>query len=145
MVERQTKSHPELVGSDVVPSEDYFGKSLSDIISWHIENYLPSEVDWIDGWTQVSESADWSDLRILLTRFEDFKVDQKKYFQKILDFYNIDKDAGRFVKKEKPKEGQMHFRKGLTNEWQSVFSKEQIQRANEIVPRRLIERFGWPE
>lgn len=36
-----------------------------------------------------------------------------------------------------------HFRKGATDEWKSVLSKEQIERINRTIPDEHWTTFGW--
>ncbi len=60
---------------------------------------------------------------------------------RILDFYDI---TGKQVTLPQLEKGQLHFRKGETDEWRQVFTPEQIECAGKSIPEYLRERFLWP-
>ena len=55
------------------------------------------------------------------------KKDEIKFFTKLLNFYDIPFDNGQYIPLNKDKT--THFRKGLEDEWKTVFSAVQIKRA----------------
>lgn len=122
--------------------EDYFLFSLTDKINWQIENfYLPTAIKWIEGWLDAEENPDFHP-EIIFTTQENLVADPKGYFEKILDFYKIDK--GRFKFPQPPSFKQKTpMRKGGVNEWQEVFTPEQIEKATSMIPERFFQRFGW--
>ena len=102
-------------------------------------------VDWLD-----ASELSWFKPEILFTRYEDFVEDEEAFFDSILEFYGIDKSLWTFVPfapkpHENPMfEGEYHFRNARTDEWRDVFTREQRDRANGMMPKRLLLRFGWP-
>ena len=69
-------------------------------------------------------------------------MNMKNYFQRILLFYGISEASFKYP--ELPKfEAKTHQRRGSTNEWIDVLSKEQIGEINRQIPENWFERFGW--
>ena len=132
---------PLLELADPALPENYFAMSLTDQIGWHIDNYLPWNVEWIEKWLDASEDPQWT-MRIHFTRFEDFVQDVDAFLDGILAFYEIDRSL--FTRRHRKGEpGKLNFRKGLVDEWRTAFTQEQATRASQMVPERLKERFGW--
>ncbi len=138
LINRNAVNSPELSGQDFMPPVELVQQNLGDILAWNIEHYLPLEVQWIEDWLEV-EAGDRR-FEVLITTYEEFKSDESAFFRKIGEFYGIP-DLN--IKPRKPEEGKLHYRKGATKEWMEVFTPEQIARANDIIPGRLFERFGW--
>ncbi|MCC3559265.1 MAG: tetratricopeptide repeat protein [Microcoleus sp. PH2017_27_LUM_O_A] len=121
---------------------DYFSLSISEQISHEIESgFLPKAIQWIEGWLDAEENPSFYP-EILFTKHEDLVSDPKALFESILNFYELEKSN--FPLPEPPKfmEG-THYRKGRVDEWREVFSPQQIEKASSLMPKRLLERFGW--
>ena len=134
----------DLSSLNVVPSEEsYFSWSLTDQITWHIENYQPLLNKWIGDWLDASD--DLRNVKIHFTKYEDLVSDPKEFFNSILRFYDIDSSLEGVQKGDSPQPGELHFRKGEIDEWRDVFTVEQANRASKIIPQRLFKQFGWPQ
>lgn len=135
--ERKTLS----VGLDFPFSDAYFSLSLSDKIDWCIENCLPVVVGWIEGWVATAEENAF-ELNIKITRYEDMKEDPEGFFFELLDFFEIPRSRFQPPKKQE-KAKTRNFRKGLTDEWRTVFNPKQIEKVSRMVPLSLLENLGW--
>lgn len=122
-----------------MPSE-YLDWNSDQQLDWLVDNWLPVITDWIVGWARAPEQ-DYFKTEILFTTFEEMVADQTTFFNRILDFYGIDRDL--FTPPE-AKRGVSNYRKGDTHTWRKIMTPSQQRRAAEIVPAWLIERFNWP-
>ena len=122
--------------------EDYLSWPEPRQLDWQIEHFLPWFVDWIIGWLDAHRQP-WFETRILYTSFEDMVSNTRGFFDRILEFYDIDRAC--FTYPETPHvHGDRNFRRGLIDEWRTALSPEQIERASAAIPDRLYDRFGWP-
>ncbi|MCG8524786.1 MAG: sulfotransferase domain-containing protein [Opitutales bacterium] len=115
----------------IIPNE-YFEWSLSDKISFQIENMLPVFVSWIDDWMTFLKSDKCDHSKVVLVSYEQFKSDQTGYFRKILKHFGFTHDLQDALVPS-PSEGQLHFRKGKVDEWRNVFEKNHRDSANKMV------------
>ncbi|MEG4392867.1 tetratricopeptide repeat protein [Microcoleus sp. BROC3] len=124
--------------------ENYFFMPLTDKITWHINNfYLPQAIKWIEGWLDAEANPSFYP-KILFTRHEDLASNPQGFFEDILDFYEIEKSRFKFPQKPEFKQG-THHRKGRIDEWREVFTAEQAEKSSSMIPKRMLERFGWVE
>ncbi len=126
---------------DQIHCKDYFESSFEEKIDTHIKHYLPLLVEWVSGWIEVDENPNRK-MKILFTEFEDFKHEPLTYFEKILSFYTIDKNKFN-ISDSGLNKGKGHFRKGLVDEFRDVFSEKQLTQANELIPDKIFNKFGW--
>ena len=73
---------------------------------------------------------------------DELHVIQEKFLEQILDFFQVPNklfDWSRLPTKT----AQTHYRKGQSNEWESVFSIRQKELAKNVIPHELAERFFW--
>ena len=120
--------------------EEYQGWDLSHRLDWQLEHSLPMMVDWITDWLKIIDTPN-SGFHILLTTYRELKENPEAFFARILDFYDI---TGKQVTLPQLEKGQLHFRKGETDEWRQVFTPAQIECAGKSIPEYLRERFLWP-
>lgn len=121
----------------------YFDWPLEKQIDWLIENLLPQQVAWIQGWVNFAEQEQrkHSGFKVLFTTYDELLTDETKYFESIRDFYGISHDRFKLTPSEKT--AATHFRKGQVAEWKSVFTPRQQQRINELLPAQLLAKFNW--
>lgn len=122
--------------------DEYFNYSFEEKISWQIENYLPLEVKWIEGWLRTSQEPYWKN-KMLFTEFVDMSTKPSEVFKKILDFYDINCEAE--FDFHKPKKGELHYRKGQIDEWKTIFTDEQIEKASKMMSKNMKKQFAWPD
>jgi hypothetical protein len=121
------------------PPMTYFQLQLRKQIDWNIENFLPGVLRWTRSWLAVHDSRRYD---ILLTNYSELARDELGHVHKILDFYGVPRELFRRPQVEKTLSGS-HFRPGSEVEWASVFTRDQIFRATQLVGEDLLERFGW--
>jgi hypothetical protein len=110
---------------------------MKDKIDVHIEHYLPMQIEWIQGWIRAEKS-----INIKFTEFKELKDNPLALIQSILKFYDIDVPDDTIVLPE-TSENENHFRKGMVNEWQEIYTAEQITKASSLIPDELKKRFCW--
>ena len=121
----------------------FLAQDFSLQLDYHITNYLPWLIDWIQGWVAAADSPRFHE-RILLTHYEDFVKDNEAFLLGLIDFLGIARSDFHYQAKA-PAASAQHFRKGRTDEWREVFTPEQIENANALIPGHLKQRFGWGE
>ena len=124
--------------------ENYFSLSFTEQITWQMDNwYLPASIKWIEGWLDAEENTSFYP-NILFTQHEELAANSQAFFERILEFYEIDKS--RFTMPPPPDfQHGKHNRKGSVDEWRNVFTPEQAEIASSMIPKRLLNRFGWSE
>ena len=121
----------------------YFQWPLKKQLDWQIQNYfMPVNIEWIRGWLKADEDPDFP-CEIHFSRHEVLAQNPKRYFQEILRFYGLPEENFSYPQKPEFKSG-THKRKGATNEWKQILSKEQVQHIDELIPDEWFERFNWP-
>jgi len=119
--------------------ENYFDMPLASKIDWGIKNWLPLLIEWTEGW--VKAAATEKNLKIKITRYEDFIANEAKFVDDLLHFFGVAPE--RFQRREIPLDEAHHFRKGETDEWRRVMTRKQIAEANRRIPRALAKQMGW--
>ena len=125
--------------------------NIDEQIEWHINNYYVENVKWIKSWIAFKKKNKLElggqviniKLDIFFSTFENFVNDQKKFIVDILDFYNfkdyIIDDNEIFRDHSKIP----NYRKGFTNEWRDVMSKNQIDKVNSYLDKEICNFFNW--
>lgn len=123
--------------------------SREEQIGIQVDNFLPDAIRWVEGWVDAADDPSFR-TQVLIVQYEEFVADEPAYYEKILDFYGIDRSLWTFTpftptKAEDPlHEGQWHFRNKRTDEWRDAFTPEQLVKASAMIPEELLTRFGWP-
>ena len=119
--------------------QNYFSYTLTEKITWHIKHYLPQLIDWIQRWSQLSESRE---LDILITDWSELRHDESALIARILEYYGIDKT--KFEQTVVPKDIETsHYRKADANEWMEEYSRSQILTSTRMIPKWMLNRFNW--
>lgn len=122
-----------------VPPQALHGWTFERRIDWHIENFFPAVIDWMQRWVDVS--AEMSD-RILVTEYAELRRDDDAYARTVMDFLGIPSAAYSHAAPEKTMGS--HFRTGRQDEWRDVLTSPQLDAVNRAIPAKLAERFAWP-
>jgi hypothetical protein len=118
----------------------YFRFSLAEQIDWQIENYMPQLVLWAARWVEI---ADRLTIPMLITHQNDLRTEEKAFFDRILAFYQLDRD---YALPNLPRTmNETHFRRADPMEWRCTFTTHQTARATSLIPKSLSMRFGWDE
>jgi len=123
--------------------DGYFQWSFEQQLNWQIEGYfVPVNIEWINGWLRADKNPDFP-CKIFFSQHEILAQDQEKYFQDFLSFYGLPEE--KFTHPQKPKfKAKSHKRKGSTDEWKQILSREQVRKINALIPEAWFERFNWP-
>ncbi len=122
----------------IVPPVEVLSHDLGAQIDWCIENYLPLLIGFLADWRAVDADPD-RPVSVLFLSFELFRTEPARYFEQALEFYRV--PAERFAAEAEAEV--VHLRKGQTDEWRSVFTEAQRERAWELIPDDMAEAFGW--
>ncbi len=120
------------------PRAGFFRQPLATQIDWHIDNYLPIVIRFMEDWVAVRNDES-SGVSVCFMTFEEFRTDPSGYFDSILDFYAID----RRLFAEDAEAEVIHLRKGALDEWREFFTADQTDRAWSLIPDALADEFGW--
>lgn len=127
----------ELLPHETPSLPDYFESPFETRLSWQIVNQLPHLSSFLESWIQVAQSES-PPVKVKLTRFTQMKHDPRTFFDELLCFFKVQN----YTIPESVKLGHSkaeHFRKGLENEWKSVFSEAQKDQAWSMLGPRLID------
>ena len=123
----------------IVPPRQVLDSDFPVLLDWVIERYLPLSLTWIAGWTEEMTRGDAATVRVHAARFETFREDPATYFSELLDFLEIERTAFTLTAAAET----VHLRRGATDEWRSVFSPAQAERAWAKIPAALAAFWGW--
>ena len=116
----------------------YTAWSFAKRLDWNIDRFIPLAVQWIEGWLAAAEKEP---SMIKFVTYENFVNHPNEYFSEILEFLGYSDDDFKEVNLRPTK--QLHYRKGETNEWERILTKEQIARIEEQIPSYFFDLFGW--
>lgn len=123
-----------------VPPEALHAWSFERRIDWHIDNFFPSVIQWIQKWVDV---ADLMPERILLTEYAELRKDDDAYTRKVMEFLDIPESVHTYGAPEKTMGS--HYRTGLQDEWRDALNVRQLERISVAIPSALAKRFDWPQ
>lgn len=123
----------------IVPPAALLDRDLHQVIDWCLDHYLPLLVGFIEGW-HLLERDGHAGLCVRCLTFETFVADRDDYLAKVLDFYGLAPNDMALVQQA----ATIHWRRGETDEWRSVFTAAQRRRAGDALPACLSEHYGWP-
>ena len=116
----------------------WWDHSLPSQLDTLIDQHLPVFVRWIEAWVAASEGGQAD---VIFTQFEKMVADPDGFFSELAKRCGLKEDA--LTERPVLEEPMFQFRAGQVDEWRSVFSSQQIDRANAAVPDALLARFGW--
>jgi hypothetical protein len=112
--------------------------SFSDRVDFVIRELLPQQVEWLNNWLGARD-----ELEICISTYEMFVLERKRFIDNLLMHYGGDTRYFNISNAESSSGVDSHFRKGMTDEWRSVTTKEQVSRMNKVVGDKLLTTFGW--
>ena len=108
---RNQKEKPILNKMEILPDE-YIKWDFASQVDYQIDHRIPFLISWIEGWLDADEDPDFQ-TKILFTTFEHFKKDKREFINRILDFYQINRDFYNYELIETtPSKGQHLYRQG---------------------------------
>lgn len=121
--------------------QNFFKWGFEERLDWYLKNHFQFWVKWIEGWVAAEENSSFAP-KILFTQHLDLKERPHEFFQRILQFYGIE-DHNSLIKLHEVKEGAFHFRRGLVDEWKTVFTPSQIKMTSKQISDKILRRFNW--
>ena len=121
---------------------DFFNWEFPECLDWYIKHHFEHWVQWIQKWVDAEQDTTLQ-TKILFTTHKELSQNPEDLFFKITRFYDIPDHYFENIKLPKKKEGELHFRKGLSNEWDDVFTEEQKEITASMIPQSLKDKFGW--
>ncbi len=122
----------------IVPPSKILDEPLETQIDWALDSFMPLLIEFARDWIAADRDQN-RPLKALFLSFEEFRADPVAYAHKVVDFYDLPRD--RFAQAADFEV--VHLRKGLTDEWRSVFTPEQQARAWDRIPEDLARTMGW--
>ncbi|ALS99058.1 sulfotransferase domain-containing protein [Lacimicrobium alkaliphilum] len=114
--------------------------NVQDKFEYFYQVFYLTMVDFIQGWSELLDSSQLIS-NTLITTQEELKNHPQSLNEKLSNWIGL--SPGNLAIDEKPVEGELHFRKGRTDEWKGFFSKEQINKLNQVLPVAIREKFLW--
>ncbi len=136
-LEREAQHDLLLTAEPQVPS-GFSAWSMQEQLDWGIDAYLPLCVRWVEQWVEAEAQGR---LKVCFTTYERFASDADGFVRSLLTFFGI--DGSRFEQRAVEKTIANNFRSGEPDQWKRVLTKEQLQRAETLIPASLCERFEW--
>jgi hypothetical protein len=115
---------------------DYFHWSHADQLAFQVRTFLPTAVNWIEGWAGASMQ---NLVRVHFVRFDELRTQPQFVFQRIFEFHGVSEFD--LAKVPAPEPGKRHFRKGESGTWRNEFSESDKAFANNLIGRRLDRVF----
>lgn len=141
-VERLAREAPlELLRIPYVSQSHFLSMTFSERIDWAVERHLPLLVNWLNEWVAYAEQPkETQPFQVAFTTYEELLNDELELVAKISAFFDV--PFARFKHRQIEKSEAVYFRKGDPNEWRSVFSETQRERAT-LLCGSVLTRFGW--
>lgn len=125
----QNKQADELWRSCPLMSEKDWERPIGEIIDWHIQNYLPVQMEWLSEWNKMLDPSMNS---IMASHYLDFSENIEIYFDRIAKFIGLPRIRSLVLPK---KENGVHFRRGISDEWQTAFSETQKRDSSHVLSK----------
>lgn len=123
--------------------EDFLQRSFDEQLALNVDLIFPRVIAWVESWLAVSNDPA-APVDVLFTTFEEMRNDENRFFERILEFYDVAPDL--FAVSESfvsAKAGTANFRRGETDEWRRVCTPAQIETMNALITDEMRDRFGW--
>jgi hypothetical protein len=109
----------------------YYEWSLEEQFRYQIRTFLPTTVNWVEGWFDYYASGS-TEVDIQFVYYDELKRAPARYIRRITEFHGLSNvDFGKLIA---PEEGKMHFRKGQHGQWQ-----EDISTADQRLVENLMQ------
>ncbi|XOV79290.1 MAG: sulfotransferase domain-containing protein [Aestuariibacter sp.] len=118
-------------------NESYFSKSFEEKIKHLIDTQFVEMCKWVASWKKFSEKV--SEDCFLMLPHEQLSLDAEEYSSCFAKYLDVPESMLGLAMK--PKDGQAHFRKGVTDEWQQVLSLADKDKMEKIMKEYQIFDF----
>ena len=124
--------------------KNFLSMSFNEKLEWAIEFYYPGVISWINGWMEL-EKENHQNFQLKYTTFEEFANNPASFLQNMALFFGICHDQIPETVLSYSKETTSNFRKGLTDEWKTVYTSKQLDYMWSLMPKFMATRFNWKE
>jgi hypothetical protein len=111
----------------------YADLSLHDKIDFHIDNTLRGWSDWIEGWLHLKRKYS-SEMDIMITSINELVLNETEYFSSVLTHFDAEFDKCDLTSLDGDN---VHFRKGMLDEWEKIFTNSQKDRSNQFISKNI--------
>lgn len=117
---------------------DYYTWSLEEQFRYQIRTFLPTIVNWVDGWLDYYAAVD-KEVEVLFVYYDELKREPVRYIRRITEFHGLENvDFSRIVV---PEPGKMHFRKGQHGGWREDIASDDQQLVDNLMQDRMVRGF----
>jgi hypothetical protein len=121
--------------------EGYFAFDMAKKIDYQLTHFLPQVIEWQEEWVRFIDECNEPG-RFMLNSFEAFIADPARYFASIFAFLGCTAPESIEIHTIVPTT-ERNYRKGTIDEFRSVFSAAQANRAAAAITTEMKARFGW--
>lgn len=118
--------------------EDYWDWSLADQFQYQIRSFLPTIINWVEGWLAYYANPERK-IDILFVLYDELKRHPMNYIKKMMAFNQIENVD--YMQMPEVTQGKLHFRRGEHDQWREEFTREDQQLAANLMQDRLIQGF----
>jgi len=117
---------------------DYYDWPLEEQFAYQLRSFLPTVVNWVEGWLDYYASSD-KDIDVLFVYYDELKHEPARYIRRIAKFH----DLGQVDVSEVPaaEVGKLHFRVGEHEQWRQEFSQTDQELVEGLMQDRLLRGF----
>lgn len=117
----------------------YYDWDLARQFAYQIRTFLPTTVNWIEGWLDYYASAE-REVDILFVYYDELKRDPKSYLGRMLDFYRF--SGGNLDEIIPGEPGKLHYRKGEHGQWRQEFASGDQALVEDLMQDRIPQGFA---
>lgn len=116
----------------------YYDWPLEEQFRYQIRAFLPTVVNWVEGWLDYYASND-KEVEVLFVYYDELKRDPVSYIRRITEFHGLkDVDFSRIIT---PEPGKMHFRKGQHEQWREDIPAADQKLVEDLMQNRILRGF----
>lgn len=113
----------------------YYDGSLEDQFRYQIRTFLPTTINWVEGWLDYYASND-REIDVLFVYYDELKREPLRYIRRIAEFHGLENvDYSKIVV---PEPGKMHFRKGEHGQWRNDIAPADQQLVDDLLQDRVL-------
>jgi adenylyl-sulfate kinase len=121
--------------------------SWEEISNLYLHRDFPKYVQWVAQWLDAIQND--PSLKIKLSFYEEMVRDTQRYVRELLRVLNFPEEQFDWPPEsvicdwKSNQSNQIHYRKGMVDEWRSAFSESQIQFMNNLMPDSFFSMTPW--
>lgn len=113
----------------------YYDGSLEEQFRYQIRTFLPTTINWVEGWLDYYASND-REIDVLFVYYDELKREPVRYIRRIAEFHGLENvDYSKIVV---PEPGKMHFRKGEHGQWREDIAAADQHLVDDLLQDRVL-------